>query len=162
MTPEGKRKFNTVAGSTFVLLGLVAWGMTVYFGFVPAPPKPHPVSLAPSVDLASCRSLLQRMGYQASVRKGEVVATREALDDPQAQLEQATLAIGACKLPLTEFCMGTACENAPLTFALGTASAATTAPAPSAKAPTTSAPATKSQPNVPSRPPARAAASRTK
>ncbi len=118
MTPDGKRKFNTLVGSLFLLLGVGGWAMTGYLVLTPAPPKPHPVSLAPKVDANSCRIVLQRLGYETTVRKDEVVAIERGLSDPEDQLRRASLAISACKIDLKEFCMGTSCEPEGLTFTL--------------------------------------------
>jgi hypothetical protein len=152
VTPEGKRRFNTLMGSGFLVLGVTAWALTVYFGLTPAPAKPHPVSLAPTVDLNSCRSLLQRLGYSATVQKNEVTARQFELADPPGQLEQATLAIAACKLPLKTFCMGTDCDGTGLTFTLSTV-ADSLAPAPTHDA---TPPTPPKRPNVPTRAPAKA------
>lgn len=164
MTPERKRRFNTFMGSGFILLGLLAWGLTVYFSLTPAPPRPHPVNLAPMVDPASCRSLLQRLDYRVTIQNGAVVATQPGLANPKEQLEQATLAIAACKMPLSTFCMGTDCDGAGLTFTLGAADAAPAktparaAPGAPARSgmPGASTSVRPTRPNVPTSPPARA------
>lgn len=140
MSPEQKRKFNTAAGGGFLAIGLFAWGLTAYFAFTPNPPKPVPVAAASKIDLASCRSLLTNLGYSASVVGAEVTAFEELGTDPRHQLERASLATTACKLPLKSFCMGEGCERTGINLTLGgestpakPATPAATSPAPANK-----------------------------
>lgn len=161
MTPDGKRKFNTLVGSLFLLLGVGGWAMTGYLVLTPAPPKPHPVSLAPKVDANSCRIVLQRMGYETTVRRDEVSAIERGLSDPEDQLRRATMAIAACKIPLQAFCMGTTCQPEGLTFTLSNSETAqddtgVTAGRPSARERTR--PERPARPGAPVRPPATAPA----
>lgn len=111
MTPEQKRKFNTVFGSVFLVGGFAAWALTAYFAVTPNPPRPFPVLNSASVDLASCRSALGALGYQATMKDRDVIAFEPLSDNPKQQLERASLAASVCKLPLKSFCMGEGCEQ---------------------------------------------------
>jgi hypothetical protein len=92
------------------------------------------------------------LGYNATIQKNEVTARQSELTDPQGQLEQATLAIAACKLPLKTFCMGTDCDGTGLAFTLSTVTDKPTSASAQDAAPP--------RPNVPTQAPAKAKASR--
>lgn len=111
MTPEQKRKFNTVFGGIFFAVGSIAWALTAYFAVTPNPPRPHPVLNSASVDLASCRTALGSLGYQASVKDNDVTGYEPLSGNPKLQLERATLAASVCKMSLKSFCMGEGCEQ---------------------------------------------------
>lgn len=145
MSPEQKRKFNTVFGSVFLASAAVAWGLTAYFAFTPAPPKPAPVHREPVVNLGSCQMVLQSMGYQVSIVNNEVVAHEPLSDDPQRQLDKSTAAVNVCRLSLKEFCMGEGCERPGMSFTLARTQAQTASAAAGA-APTRPAPANSSAP----------------
>lgn len=118
MSPEQKRKFNTVFGSVFMASGAVAWLLTVYFAMTPNPPKPAPAHAAPVVDVASCRSALSTFGYEVGQAGDEVTLFEQLAQDPQQQLDKATMAASLCKFTLKKFCMGEACERPGLTMVL--------------------------------------------
>jgi hypothetical protein len=118
MTPETKKQFNLLAGVLFGVLGMGCFGVAAYVASVPAEPKPAPVQLAPTVNVASCRDVLQSMGYSTRMESGGVSANDAALDDPQAALTRATAAIGVCKMALDTFCMGEACPEPGVSFKL--------------------------------------------
>ena len=121
MSPEQKRKFNTVFGSVFLVTASVAWGLTAYFAFTPAPPKPAPVHREPVVDLGSCQKALQALGYQVSIVNSEVLVyepLEPLLEGNQRQLEKSTAAVSVCHLNLKEFCMGEGCDRPGLNFTL--------------------------------------------
>lgn len=121
MSPEQKRKFNTVFGSIFLAGAAVAWGLAVYFAITPAPPKPAPVHREATVGLGSCQMVLQSMGYQVSIVNNEVQAYEPLSEDPQRQLEESTAAVHVCRMSLKEFCMGTGCARPGLSFTLARA-----------------------------------------
>lgn len=162
MSPEQKRKFNLAAGSAFLLMGIVTWGLTAYYAVTPNPTRPTPVVLASVVDLSSCRTALANLGYQATFDqdKGTVAAFESFAEDTKAQLDKVTLSIGLCKMDLKEFCMGEACEAPGVQFTLKRTAAAEAArkaavdanaakpPAPKAPAAATKAP-TKQAPKPP-------------
>ena len=122
MSPEHNRKFNLAAGSFFLVMGLLGWGMAVYYGITPNAPKPHPVTVEEKVDLNACRAVLSGLGYQASIPVGkERVRAYEAFSengDAKAMLDKATMAIGVCKMKLDTFCVGEGCESPGVTFEL--------------------------------------------
>jgi hypothetical protein len=118
MTPEAKKQFNTIGGTLFGILGLICFAVAAYVASVPAPAKPMPVSPLPMVNVASCRDVLQTMGYSARVDNGAVTANDMSLDDPQVALTKATAAIGVCKMALSTFCMGEACPEPGVSFKL--------------------------------------------
>lgn len=118
MTPEQKRKFNTTAGSIFIALGLIAWGMTMYYAFVPNPPMPTQAHNAPVVDINSCASTLNTWGYQTKIIDGEISIFEQLTTFPEQQLDKATMAIAVCKLDLKTFCMGEGCEEPGVSFTL--------------------------------------------
>lgn len=118
MTPESKKQFNLLAGVLFGVLGMGCFGVAAYVASVPAPPKPAPVQMTPVVNVASCRDVLQAMGYSTRMESGGVSANDAALDDPQAALTKATAAIGVCKMTLDTFCMGEACTEPGVSFKL--------------------------------------------
>lgn len=118
MTPEAKKQFNMIGGTLFGILGLVCFAIAAYVASVPAPAKPMPVSPMPMVNVASCRDVLQTMGYSARVENGAVSANDMSLDDPQVALTKATAAIGVCKMALSTFCMGEACSEPGVSFKL--------------------------------------------
>lgn len=118
MTPEQKRKYNTVMGGFLLSVGIVAWMTTVYFAVAPAKPKPAPMNAAPTVDMNSCRSALAQLGYSATITGNEVKAYEPLTADPQAQLEKASIATLICKVNLQEFCIGTGCAQPGVTLVL--------------------------------------------
>lgn len=139
MTPTGAQKFNTVMGALTLLTGVTLIGASLYVAVVPSKPKPYPMLDVPAPDVESCRAALARMGFVATLGNNVLTAQQPNLDDPQAQLERASFAIAACKLPMQSFCMGSACERYGITFVLETtrgakpgAPAASATPAPAA------------------------------
>ena len=118
MTPEAKKQFNLIGGTLFGFLGLGCFAVAAYVASVPAPVKPIPVSPMPTVNVASCRDVLQTMGYSARVENGTVSANDSSLDEPQIALTKATAAIGVCKMALSTFCMGEACSEPGVSFKL--------------------------------------------
>lgn len=118
MTPEQKRKFNTVFGGIFLGTGIVAWMLTVYFAVSPNAPAPAPVLSAPSVSLTSCRDALSQLGYQVTLKEPDVTAFEPLSADPKEQLDRASVAALVCKIPMKSFCMGEGCEQPGLTLVL--------------------------------------------
>lgn len=116
MSPEQKRKFNSVFGGVFMASGLVAWGLTAWFAITPNPPKPAPVINAATIDMASCSQSLIRLGYQTTVKDKEVTAFEQLMADPKDQLQRATVASTLCRLPLKSFCMGEGCDKPGVTI----------------------------------------------
>jgi hypothetical protein len=120
MTPENKKKFNVMTGSTFAVLGIVCFIVAAYAASVPAVPKPAPVNPAPVVSASSCRDVLAQMGYTATLSSGGGVTAKDpgAVSDPQGALIKATAAIGICKMALQEFCMGSECADPGIAFTI--------------------------------------------
>lgn len=118
MTPEQKRKFNTVFGGIFLGVGIVAWMLTVYFAVSPNEPAPAPVAGAPSVNLASCRDALAQLGFQATLKDQDLTAYEPLSANPKDQLDRASIAALVCKIPLKSFCMGDGCEQPGMTLVL--------------------------------------------
>jgi hypothetical protein len=118
MSPEKKRQFNTVFGGLFLLGAALGWGLAVYFALTPAPPRPAPVVRESPVNLASCSALLQALGYQASIVGNNVMAFEPLSRDPRRQLERSSLVVTACRLALSEFCMGEGCTRPGVSFTL--------------------------------------------
>lgn len=118
MTPEAKKQFNLIGGTLFGVLGLVCFAVAAYVASVPAPARPTPVSPYPMVNVASCRDVLQTMGYSARIDNGTVSAVDTSLEDPQVALTKATAAIGVCRMALSTFCMGEACAEPGVSFKL--------------------------------------------
>jgi hypothetical protein len=111
MTPEQKRKFNTTFGALFLAMGVVGWGLTVYYAMTPNPPRPTPVQNAPTLDIGSCKSALETLGYTVTQAGASVSFYEPLSDDPRGQMYQASMAIHLCKMKLSTFCMGEACEQ---------------------------------------------------
>jgi hypothetical protein len=117
MSPEQKRKFNTVFGGVFMVTGIFAWALTAYFAVTPNPPKPAPVMAGATIDLASCQNSLRALGYAVTMKDKDITAHETlSLDDPKAQLDRATVAATVCRLPMKTFCMGQGCEKAGVTI----------------------------------------------
>ena len=147
MSPEQKRKFNTVFGGVFMVTGIFAWALTAYFAVTPNPPKPAPVVSGVTIDLASCQSSLRTLGYTVTMKDKDITAHEElSIPDPKAQLDRATVAATVCRLPMKSFCMGTGCEKPGVTIVVsadehvGQAAAAPTKPAAGAAAASTAKP----------------------
>ena len=134
MSPEQKRKFNTLFGGVFIATGVLAWGLTTYFALTPNPPKPAPVIGTATIDLPSCRTVLASLGYDAAVTDGTVVAHEALSANPKEQLQKATLASTVCKLPMKSFCMGEGCPRPGLTIVVAPTEAPKKTPAPAASA----------------------------
>lgn len=117
MSPEQKRKFNTVFGSVFMATGVFAWALTAYFAVTPNPKRPAPVVRSLSIDLPSCQKTLISLGYEATIKNKDVTA-HEMLSatDPKGQLDRATIASTVCRLPMKSFCMGEGCERPGVTL----------------------------------------------
>lgn len=119
MSPEQKRKFNTIAG-TFLSLGSVVFlALTIYFVLVPRAPKPHPVEGTPIVGTETCGNYLRRMQFNVEptnpeskemVVHGEL---KEELDMVASELflDKISYATTICGYQLNKFCMGTACSE---------------------------------------------------
>ncbi len=118
MTPEQKRKFNTVFGGVFLGTGIVAWMLTMYFAVSPNEPAPAPVIGAPSVNMTSCRDALAQLGYNATLKDQDVTAFEALSTDPKDQLDRATVAALVCKVPMKSFCMGDGCDQPGITLVL--------------------------------------------
>lgn len=121
MSPQSQQKFNTLTGSLLLVLGLFAWGTAVFYALVPNKEVPPPVITAPQVDLTSCTRALVDLGYQASVNSTTkaVEAFERIGDDPERQLEKASLGVKVCGLQLQTFCAGEGCTPRPgISFSL--------------------------------------------
>lgn len=120
MSPEQNRKFNLVAGSVFLLMGIATWGLTAYYAYTPSPPRPAPLVMASVTDLTSCRNALSNQGYQATFdqEKLTVSAFESFSEDTKGQLDKVTMNIGLCKMDLHEFCMGESCSAPGVSFTL--------------------------------------------
>ena len=101
MSPEQKRKFNTLFGSLFLASGIIAWGLSAYYAVTPNDPQPTPVIGAKHIDLQSCATTLRSLGYpEVSVQKNDVIAHEALSADPQGQLEMKYFCIGeSCPQP---------------------------------------------------------------
>lgn len=117
MSPEQRKKFNTVFGSVFLTLGLFGYGMSAYYAVTPN--KPLASTVAPSreiVDSSSCVRAMLQLGFQAYVTGPDVEVYAPLPgpnDDVKELLEKASLGIAMCKLKMKEFCMGTTCKEGP-------------------------------------------------
>lgn len=138
MSPEQKRKFNTVFGGVFMATGIFAWALTAYFAVTPNAPKPAPVVSGTTIDLSSCQNSLRALGYEATLKNKDVTAYEQlSPTDPKQQLDRATIAATVCRLPLKSFCMGEGCERNGVTIVVTAdekAAAPTGTPATSAAA----------------------------
>lgn len=119
MSPEAKKKFNTVFGAGFIAAGLMSWMIAAYFAYTPKEPIKLETATAAPIDLNSCRNALGSMGYETQL-KDNLITAYEALssDDVKRQLEKASLGVAVCKLPLESFCAGEGCERLGLSFTL--------------------------------------------
>lgn len=115
MNPDQRRQFNTSFGGVLLALGIIAWLLTIYFAAFPREPAP-PLRNAVSVDMSSCRSALGDLGYTATERPNEVSAFEALTDNPQGQLEKASIAANLCQLKMHNFCIGEGCEKPGLTL----------------------------------------------
>ena len=120
MSPHAKKQFNTSVGGLFMGLGALAWLIAVVFALKPSDQKRlPPVSLAPSVDLTTCRTAVNQLyGFTSRMEKGSLVLTTQDIGNPQKVLNDATAAIALCKMELAEFCMGTGCPEQGMTMTL--------------------------------------------
>lgn len=119
MTPLAQQKFNTFAGGLLLGIGVVAWLTSVAFAVIPNDEAPAPVHMAPVVRLESCAAALRQLGYAASVKGEEVVASEPLAEDVARQLEKASIGVLVCKLPLHQFCYGNqSCDQEGLSFTL--------------------------------------------
>jgi len=117
MSPEQKRKFNTLFGTVFLVSGIFAWGLAAYYAKTPNEPQPAPVIGAKTVDLQSCATTLRSLGYpEVSVQKNDVIAHESLSMDPKAQLEKASIAATVCKLEVKYFCIGESCPQPGITI----------------------------------------------
>jgi hypothetical protein len=116
MTPDQQRKFNTTFGGVFIGAGILAWMLAVYFAVKPNDPAPAPVVGLTTIDVKSCRTAWAQLGYLTTATNTDVSAYEALSDNPKEQLERASTAILACKLPLRSFCMGQGCERPGLSF----------------------------------------------
>jgi hypothetical protein len=117
MNPDQRRQFNTSFGGVLLALGIIAWLLTIYFAAFPRAEVPA-LRNATSVDLSSCRSALGDLGYTATERPNEVSAFEPLSDDPQGQLEKASIAANLCHLKMHTFCIGEGCEKPGITLVL--------------------------------------------
>lgn len=119
MSPEQKRKFNTIAGSFLSFGAVVFLALTVYFVLVPRTPKPHPVDGKPIVSAETCANYLRRMQLNVEptnndskelVVHGEL---KEELDMIASELflDKISYATSVCGYQMNKFCMGTSCEQ---------------------------------------------------
>lgn len=117
MSPEQKRKFNTIAGSFFSIGAALFLGMAGYFTFVQAPVKPAPVKLTSIVSKESCSDYLRNMGFTADTGMPQSLKVRgefnTGLDMTASEyyLDRVSLATTVCQYTLKDFCMGTECSE---------------------------------------------------
>lgn len=114
MTPIQQQRFNTVVGGVGIGVGVIAWAIALFFAVVPNDKAPAPVTMAPVVDLNSCKSALSQVGFQAELRANAEVVLMQDLatsgEGVKEQLQMASLASTLCKIPMHTFCMGEGCE----------------------------------------------------
>jgi len=142
VSPEQKRKFNTVFGGMFIATGIFAWALAAYFAVTPNPPKPAPVVNGTSIDVPSCRNTLRALGYEVTVKGKDITAYESAITEPKLQLDRATVAATVCRLPLKSFCMGEGCERPGITIVVASNNPDASTAAPAASSVASSAEAT--------------------
>jgi hypothetical protein len=122
MNGARQRMLNVVAGLTAGLFGIALWAAATYLELVP----PAPAGQAPLVEanVVACGTTLSSLGFKSTKVGNELRAERASLENPQQLLNDASLGISACGLPVLRFCMGPGCMSPSLpggvAFALST------------------------------------------
>lgn len=124
MTPESKKKFNTAAGSLFLALGLLGYGMALYYAVTPSKAVTHAGRAADvKVSDMACRRVVQRMGgfsEKVTPRGVEVRAPLPSGESADVQahslLYAASLIPKLCQRDITYFCLGPGCKEGPGLF----------------------------------------------
>jgi hypothetical protein len=112
MTPESRKKFNTLMGSFLIFLALVCFGLAAYMIFVPAQEKPAPLPTVAAISKQPCIEGLTALGLTAiSVGEDIQVTDRHAELPPLDRLKTASLGVSMCHMYLKTFCMGPACPD---------------------------------------------------
>jgi hypothetical protein len=111
MSVRAQRRFNLMVGSLAWIAGLVAMGGAVYTAMHPSVEAPAPVAMRQEIDTASCQVALDALGYYVRVENGTKLIAQDVAFNAETssvadQFVRASLAIEACRLPLTEFCAG--------------------------------------------------------
>lgn len=119
MSPEQKRKFNTIAGSFLSFGSVIFLALTIYFVLVPRAPKPHPVEGKPIVSAESCANYLRRMQFNVEPTNNdskELVVHGELKEEfdmiaSELFLDKISYATTICGYQMNKFCMGTSCAE---------------------------------------------------
>lgn len=112
MTPESRKKFNTLMGSFLIFIALVCFGLAAYMIFVPAKEKPAPLPTVAAISKQPCIEGLTALGLTAiSVGDDIQVTDRNSELPPLERLKTASLGISMCHMYLKTFCMGPACPD---------------------------------------------------
>jgi hypothetical protein len=108
MNGARQRMLNVVAGLTSGLFGIALWAAATYLELVP----PVPAGQAPLVEsnVVACGTTLSALGFKSAKVGNELRAERASLENPQQLLNDASLGISACGLPVLRFCMGPGCK----------------------------------------------------
>jgi len=118
MTPQAVKRTNIVASALFIGGGLVCFAMAGFLLAVPA--KPRIASyIGATPDVPGCVVALKHQNFDVKA-DGSHLITAKAFLQPNAydQLQQASLAIALCHMPLKTFCMGSDCGSEGLSFVL--------------------------------------------
>ncbi|MBC8738481.1 hypothetical protein F6X40_17030 [Paraburkholderia sp. UCT31] len=114
MTPQALKTANTAAAVLFVLAGFSCFGMAGYLALTKPPAKESKyVQRIP--DKKGCKDALAAQGFHATEgADGKVIfaSVTGLKDEPKRQLQEATMAIAMCHMPLKSFCMGLTCVKA--------------------------------------------------
>lgn len=134
MTPESRKKFNTLMGSFLIILALACFGLAAYMIFVPAKEKPAPLPTVATISKQPCIEGLTALGLTAVSVGEDIQVTDRHIDlPPLERLKTASLGISMCHLYLKSFCMGPACPDpSALSFTLTQEEQAVTATTPAA------------------------------
>jgi hypothetical protein len=119
MTPEHKKKFNTVAGTLFIVMGMLGYAMALYYALTPNTPVSPPGEIAQVSD-SSCLAVAAHLGFEAHeepnglVIKGQLPIGGEVTKDTiQALFANADLVPSLCERKMQYFCIGADCKNGP-------------------------------------------------
>ncbi len=119
-TVAQQRFLNTVLGLIMAIFGIVFYAGAAFVVLHPPEPTGDPALI--DGDIRTCTETLKSLNFVVD-RRGDALSAvqkSETFENAERMLEDSSVGISACSLPLMTFCMGPGCAVQGVAFTLST------------------------------------------